>query len=161
MMIAAKTISTLWKYDHKTIWIVFGNQMITAEAIFFVYRSIYRTYVVSCKDKASILVKVFMRKRNGSYGRSKETLWHCYGFYVFAQAPESKRGSNSDPFSCRHRVRLDEILLMLPTIGFERSVLQLLCFYPRTEAPRGGSYDPYQQPLQQYFIISCCLVSST
>ena len=48
------------------------------------------------------LLKVFMWKRNGSYGRSKETLWHCYGFYVFAQGPAwSEEGAgrgSSDPY---------------------------------------------------------------
>ena len=36
------------------------------------------------------LLKVFMRKRNGSYGQGKETLWRCYGFYVSAQGSGSK-----------------------------------------------------------------------
>ena len=45
--------------------------------------------------------------------------------FMFLPKHPHPRGGNSDPFSCWHYVRLDEILLMLPTIGFERSVIYL------------------------------------
>ena len=70
---------------------LFQNHMITDKTI-WPFGNHCQNQFYCMLGLENILVRVFMRKRNGSYGRSKETLWHCYGFYLFAQVGDGGGG---------------------------------------------------------------------
>ena len=94
----------------------------------------------------------FYEERNGSYGRSKETLWHCYGFYVFAQGSASKGGQLWPLFlsaSCKIGWNIAKDANNL----FWKVSLQFLWhFYPRTGLQGGALLTPINNV---YSIISC------